>query len=119
MGNVIATISASIFYGVSSACMTISSKRIYTVAKADLSPMNLLMNQCMLNVLICAIAILLKELLRFESNTVPRLHVILANFNVGVQIGLANLCTVIFSLFAVKHSSITMFLAIRRCNIVS
>ena len=81
--------------------------------------MNLLMNQCLLSLLICAIAILLKELLRLQTNAIPRLHVILANFNVGVQIGLANLFTVIFSQFAVKHSSITMLVAIRRCNIVA
>ena len=112
-------ISASLFYAVSSAMLTLTSKRVYTVSRTDLSPMNLLMIQCLFNVVLCTLAIASKELLKFETKLIPSSRGILSKFKLGIQIGLANMATVIFSLFAVKHSSIPMFLAIRRCSILA
>ena len=104
---------------------TFCFKKIYAIY-GDVSPFNLLMVQCLLNLLICTCLMASKSLglFTFESwkpygIDIPTLGELVKKWKVGLQSGGGNLGTVIFGLFAVKNSTIPLFLCFRRSAILA
>jgi len=101
-------------YGITSAALTYSNKRIYATY-ADVSPMNLLMVSCFINVLICLALMTCKEIKKSAFTSliefgivVPELNKIVEKSGIGLKFGLANFASVIFSMCALKLTSIPL-----------
>lgn len=121
----LAIFALSLLYGLSSAGLTYSNKKVY-VMFGEVSPMNLLMVQCLLNVTICFTLMTLKEInvtsfstLKNYGVIVPELNKLTDKIALGLQVGLANVITVIFGMFATKLTPLPLFLAFRRSAILA
>ena len=85
------------------------------VTFGEMSPMNLLMIQCLFNVVACLTLMTIKEVnvsslsgLKAFGIVIPELNKIADKMQIGVRVGLANLITVIFGLFATKFSTVPL-----------
>ena len=102
-------------YGLSSTSLTYVHKKIYANFGEEISPGNILHVACLLNVLVCTALMTYKEFrkeslvtLRSYGITIPELNKILDKSAVGIRFGLANFLTVMFSLSALKLTSIPL-----------
>jgi hypothetical protein len=101
-------------YGMSSTALTYFNKRIYATYP-DVSPMSLLMVSCFINVLICLALMTYKEIKKSAFTSlikfgieVPELNKIMEKSNLGLKFGLSNFASVIFSMCALKLTSIPL-----------
>ena len=104
----------SILYGLSSSGNTFTSKLIYHEF-GDISPLSLLMVQCLLNVVICVTLMTIKECrvssfskLKRYGIQIPELNKVSDKMSIGVRVGAANVATVVFGIYAIKHSSLSL-----------
>lgn len=114
-----------ILFGLSSTGLTYANKNVY-VMFGEVCPMNLLMVQCLLNVVVCLALMTLKEFnlasfssLKTYGITIPELNKLTDKMLLGLQVGLATVITVIFGQFATKYTSLAVFLAYRRSAILA
>ena len=103
-----------IVYGLSSAGLTFSSKKVY-VMYGEICPMNLLMAQSLLNVAVCLSLMILRELNIVSFNSfkkyglvIPKLNKLGSKFFVGIKVGLAGLFTVVLGQYAMKYSPLPL-----------
>ena len=101
-------------YGASSSGLTLINKKIYAIY-GKCSPLNLLMIQCLVNVLICITLMTIKELFKGAFHSwikfgivIPELSKIGEKAELGLKVGAANLTTVFFGLYSVKYVSIPL-----------
>ena len=101
-------------YGLSSTGFTFVNKKIYVIF-GEVSPLNLLMVQCLFNVVTCLTLMTIKEVnassfasLSKYGIVVPELNKITDKCDIGLRVGLANLVTVILGLFASKFSPLPL-----------
>eukprot|EP00347_Sterkiella_histriomuscorum_P007637 403348152 len=105
--------------------LTFINKSIY-VKFGFQSPLDLFLTQCICNVVICSSLMFYKELnptsFKFFDQIgmkIPPMSESLQKIGIGCQLGLVNLITVFFGLYAVKNVNIPMFLTFRRCSILT
>jgi hypothetical protein len=115
----------SLIYMGSSSGLTLTNKKIYAIF-GDVSPLNLLMVQCLCNVFFCVFMMTIKELSENAFHSwikfgivIPKLSKIHEKTEIGLQAAAANLTTVFFGLYSVKYISVPLFLAFRRCAILA
>ena len=110
--STLATVVSCLFYAASQTGLTLINKQIFTQFP-DLSPLNLLMVQCLINVTICLILMTIKEVrvstfskLARNGIVIPELSKIIDKAKIGMRFGLANLFSIILGLYALKHASL-------------
>ena len=101
-------------YAFSSGALTTTNKLIYTTY-AKVTPLNLLLVQCVCNIMICSLLMIYKEVnpSAFRSLVkygivIPPISVIPEKARLGFKVGALNLATAIFGLYSVKHVSIPL-----------
>ncbi|CDW82730.1 UNKNOWN [Stylonychia lemnae] len=116
---------ACFLYAASSSSLTFLNKSIYSKFGFQ-SPINLLFTQCLCNVIICFSMMMYKQfnpeafkLLEKFGMKIPPFNECMTKVSIGVRMGIFNLTTVMFGLFAVKLVSIPLFLTFRRCTIIT
>ena len=103
-----------VLYGLSSSALTLSNKSVFAIF-GDVSPMNLLMLQCICNVVFCLTLMTIKEVnvssfskLKSYGLVIPELNKIADKVQIGVRVGLANLLVVISGFFAIKFCPMSL-----------
>ena len=101
-------------YGASSSGLTLTNKKVYAIF-GNVSPLNLLMIQCLVNVIICLLLMTIKEMSKSAFHSwikfgiiIPELSKVSEKAELGLKVGLANLTTVFFGLYSVKYVTIPL-----------
>ena len=101
-------------YGASSSGLTLTNKKVYAIF-GNVSPLNLLMVQCLINVLVCLVLMTIKDMSKTAFSSwkkygiiIPELSKISEKANLGLKVGMANLTTVFFGLYSVKYVTIPL-----------
>ena len=101
-------------YAGSSSALTTTNKKIYAKF-GEVSPINLLMVQCFINVIICSLMMLYKESNRSAYHSLVKYDIVIPPLSdmpdkarLGFKVGAFNLATVLFGLYSVKFVSIPL-----------
>ena len=86
----------------------------------------MMMCQCFFGIILSLIMILGKNTKYFEFSKlaeigidIPDLNTVRQNSNLGIKVGLVGLIPVTFGAFALNYTSIPIYLAFRRCGLLS
>jgi len=121
-----AALATACFYGGVSSLATYSQKRIYKDFTKFSSPLAMLWFQCVINLALGSVLLTMKArksklLAWFEQKSalvVPTAEQ-LPHKKLALITGLTSFSTIIFGIVAVKNVNIPMFLAFRRCALVT
>lgn len=116
---------ACLAYGLSSPGLTFINKCLFANFGFS-SPLCLFLNQCIWNIIICTTIMTYKcyypnafKSLEKYGMKIPPITESIKKFNIGIKMGMSNLCTVFFGLYSVKIVNIPMFVTIRRCALLT
>eukprot|EP00347_Sterkiella_histriomuscorum_P021363 403334245 len=120
-----AIIFANILYAVTSSGLTFINKALYRNYGFQ-SPLDLLLIQCLCNVLICTPMMIYKQFYPDSMQIcdtlgmkVTPLNESIKKWKLGMRLGIFNLITVAFGIYSIKYVSIPLFLTFRRCSLLS
>ena len=120
-----AVVFANLMYAFTSAGLTFINKALYLNFGFQ-SPLDLLLIQCICNVLICTPLMIYKQYnpdsLQVFTDLGMRICPLtesVSKWRLGFKLGMFNLITVAFGIYSMKYVSIPLFLTFRRCSILT